>query len=49
MRRNLADRTKALAAQALPCEGDPPEAQWHQTRALGTHLLASTRHLLLAA
>jgi hypothetical protein len=28
---------------------DTLEAQWHQTRTLGAHLLASTHHHLLAA
>lgn len=28
---------------------DTLEAQWHQTRTLGAHLLASTLHHLLAA
>ena len=49
MRRHRADRTKTLAVPALPQACDTLNAQLHQTRTLGAHLLASTLHHLLAA
>ena len=49
MRRDLAGRTKTLAMLALLHECDTQNAQLHQTRTLGAHLLASALHHLLAA